>query len=256
MLFRSPPIVLKEPKPTERNTEPTSPPVGNESKPTEPKTIPLTTNPVNEQPVTSSDDKNKIEIQPQVRSESKTRDNTPPPNNFSIGDEKGILKFNTAQGFIPLGDYDPMGKTIIFKGMVINESITPFEFTDINNNPIRQQDLIGKIVVLNFWATWCSPCKPTIEYTQRLANKYNDKDVVFLYVSADSDVATWKEYLKEHPIKGIQGLDDNRLLRINLRVQGVPNYFIVDKKGRIAYNSIIQSKMNAEEMIEFLLKSP
>ena len=173
-----------------------------------------------------------------------------------MGDDKKKLEFNTPKGFIPLEEYDPTGKPLIFKGMVINEYITPFEFNDIASNPIRQQDFVGKVVVLNFWATWCGPCKPTIEYTQRLANKYSDKDVVFIYVSADSDLATWKEYLKEHPIKGIQGLDDNRLLRINLRVQGVPNYFIIDKTGRVAYNSIIQSKYTAEEMIDVLLKSP
>ena len=166
------------------------------------------------------------------------------------------MEFNTAAGYIPLEDYDPTGKPLIFKGMVINEYITPFEFNDIDKNPIRQQDFVGKVIVLNFWATWCSPCKPTMEYTQRLANKYSDKDVVFMYISADSDAPTWKEYLKEHPMKGIQGLDDNRLLRINLRIQGVPNYFIVDKTGRVAYNSIIQSKFSAEEMIDILLKSP
>ena len=200
--------------------------------------------------------KPKQEDQPVVKSESKTNYNVQPAVNFSVGDDKKKLEFNTPTGFIPLEEYDPTGKPLIFKGMVINEYITPFEFNDIANNPIRQQDFVGKVVVLNFWATWCGPCKPTIEYTQRLANKYSDKDVVFIYVSADSDLATWKEYLKEHPIKGIQGLDDNRLLRINLRVQGVPNYFIIDKTGRVAYNSIIQSKYTAEEMIDVLLKSP
>ena len=71
------------------------------------------------------------------------------------------------------------------------------------------------------------------------------------YGLSDSDVATWKEYLKEHPMKGIHGIDDNKLIRINLQVPGVPNYFIIDKKGRIAYNSLLQSKQNDEEMMNF-----
>ena len=178
----------------------------------------------------------------------------PPTVNYSGG--SGNIRFVLPEGFIPFGEYDPSGKPVEFKGMVINEAITPFEFTDIENNVFRQQDHLGKIVVLDFWATWCGPCKPTIEYTQRLANKYSDKEVIFVYISADSDEGTWKEYLKEHPLKGIQGRDDNALIRINQRVPGVPNYFVIDKKGRIAFNSLIESKQNAEEMIDILLKTP
>ncbi len=198
----------------------------------------------------------KPEDKPEVKSETKTNYNSSQPIKFAVGDEKLKIQFDTENGFMPLGDYVPTGKPLIFKGMVINEDITPFEFKDIDNNPVRQQDLLGKVIVLNFWATWCGPCKPTLEYTQRLAAKYSNKDVVFIYVSADSDMPTWKEFLKEHPMKGIQGMDANMLLRINLRVQGVPNYFIIDKTGHVAYNSVIRSTYSAEEMIEMLLKSP
>ena len=233
----TPPVVINDTKPVDTKVEnPTPPVVNNDTKPVETKVENATS------PVVINDTK------------PKNTEGGQPPVNFSVGDDKQKLAFNTAPGFIPLENYNPSGKPLIFKGMVINEYITPFEFDDIAKNTIRQQDFVGKIIVLNFWATWCSPCKPTIEYTQRLAEKYSGKDVVFMYVSADSDVGTWKEYLKEHPMKGIQGLDDNRLLRINLRIQGVPNYFILDKTGRVAYNSIIQSKYSAEEMIDMLLK--
>ena len=246
---------------TNTEVENTTPPIVNtDTKPVE-TIIEITTPPVVNVETKSVETKVEITTPPVVNTETKPVQPKVEPTNtegvkFTPGDDKRKMEFNTAAGYIPLEDYDPTGKPLIFKGMVINEYITPFEFTDIDKNPIRQQDFVGKIIVLNFWATWCSPCKPTMEYTQRLANKYSDKDVVFMYVSADSDAPTWKEYLKEHPMKGIQGLDDNRLLRINLRIQGVPNYFIVDKTGRVAYNSIIQSKFSAEEMIDILLKSP
>lgn len=250
------PTVVVETKPVETIIENTTPPVVNaETKTVQPKveaTLVENATP----PVVNTETKT---IQPKVEATKVEATNIATNTEgvkFTPGDDKRKIEFNTAAGYIPLEDYDPTGKPLIFKGMVINEYITPFEFTDIDKNPIRQQDFVGKVIVLNFWATWCGPCKPTMEYTQRLANKYSDKDVVFMYVSADSDAPTWKEYLKEHPMKGIQGLDDNRLLRINLRIQGVPNYFILDKTGRVAYNSIIQSKFSAEEMIDILLKSP
>ena len=246
------PVVSTPTKPTETKVEPaTQPVVSTPTKPTdtkvEPATQPIAATPIKTEPA-----------QPNNSSQpARTNYDNQPPINFSTG-ENGGIRIITPKGFIPFPsvEYDPSGKTVTFKGLVINEAISPFEFTDVENNVFRQQDHLGKIVVLDFWATWCGPCKPTLEYTQRLAKKYSDKDVVFVYVSADSDEATWKEYLKDHPMKGIQGRDDNALIRINQRVPGVPNYFVIDKKGRVAFNSLIESKQNAEEMIDILLRTP
>ena len=147
------------------------------------------------------------------------------------------------------------GKPFVFKGLTINENVPPFKLTDVNGKDIRQQDLLGKIVYIDFWATWCSPCQSQLTHSQGLMEKYKDnKNIVFLYVSTDTDLDAWKTYLKDSKMKGLQA-NDPSLVAMNFMIQGLPNYFIVDKNGRVAYNSRISSKIDAESMIEFLLKS-
>ena len=147
------------------------------------------------------------------------------------------------------------GQPVIFKGLAINENVPPFKLTDVNEKDIRQQDLLGKIVYIDFWATWCSPCQAQLTHSQGLTEKYKDnKNIVFLYISTDTDVDAWKTYLKDNEMKGWQA-NDPTLIPLNFMIQGLPNYFIIDKNGRVAYNSRLNSKIDAESMIEFLLKS-
>ena len=156
-------------------------------------------------------------------------------------------------------DQSPMkyqvGKPFVFKGLAINENVPPFKLADVNGKDIRQQDLLGKIVYIDFWATWCSPCQAQLTHSQGLIEKYKDnKNIVFLYISTDTDLDAWKIYLKDNKMMGLQA-NDPSLVAMNFMIQGLPNYFIIDKNGRVAYNSRISSKIDADSMIEFLLKS-
>jgi thiol-disulfide isomerase/thioredoxin len=149
--------------------------------------------------------------------------------------------------------YKP-GKPNVFKGLVINDNLPPFKIKDIAGNEIRQQDLLGKVVYIDFWATWCSPCQAEISHSQSLIERYKEnKNIVFIYISMDTDIELWKQYIKDNKLQGIHTNDAENIPQ-NLKIEGLPNYLIIDKNGRVAYNSRIPSKIDADSMIEFLLR--
>jgi thiol-disulfide isomerase/thioredoxin len=179
-----------------------------------------------------------------------------PPMPTEGGVFKGESFINNAQNYIPydaLRQYQPENKPNIFKGLALNEKLPSFIVTDINGKELRQQNYLGKVVYLVFWATWCSPCQTHMTISQSLYQKYEGKDIVFLYVSIDEDAAAWKQYVLDNKLKGNHA-NDAVILPINCKIQGLPNFLIVDKNGIIAFNSLIQSKVTEEEILDFLLK--
>jgi hypothetical protein len=92
-----------------------------------------------------------------------------------------------------------------------------------------------------------------IPFTQRLIDKYKGQNIVFLYLSVDEDKTQWRQYLKTQNWAGIQAHDAD-IIPLNFGVQALPYTLLIDKNGRIAYNSLLNSKITAEQMIDVLLK--
>lgn len=108
--------------------------------------------------------------------------------------------------------------------------LAPFE-----GEPFQLADLRGKsIVVLDFWATWCSPCRSSLPTLAELAREYKDKNVVVLAVSNDDDWHTAKSYLEAAKIDlvGIKGTPE---LNKDFMVEALPETVIVDKNGNVAW---------------------
>lgn len=93
--------------------------------------------------------------------------------------------------------------------------------------------LKGKVVVLEFWATWCGPCVQAFPHWNELAGEFKDRPVVFLSVSAENEGVV-KSFLDKHQIKSWVGLDDYEVLNKAFDVKGIPHTVIVGADGRIA----------------------
>jgi thiol-disulfide isomerase/thioredoxin len=180
------------------------------------------------------------------------------PNGVVFASAKAGMELNNDGNAMLLDQtitYKP-GETLRFEGMLINENVPPFSFTDINGNEVRQTDLLGKVVYIDFWATWCAPCKEHIRYMQsQIEENKNNKDIVYLFISVDSDTNKWRNYVRENNLGGIQVHDALRLVSMYWNIQALPNYFLLGKDGRVAINSFIKSKKSLEDMMKYLFNT-
>ena len=94
--------------------------------------------------------------------------------------------------------------------------------------------LKGKVVVLEFWATWCLPCMPAINHLNGVAAKFKDKPVQFIAITDEGDESLVRKFLNEQPIQGWVGLDTDGSVFSAYKPGGRPHTVLVDRNGQIA----------------------
>jgi thiol-disulfide isomerase/thioredoxin len=92
----------------------------------------------------------------------------------------------------------------------------------------------GRVLIVNFWATWCGPCRRELPSLQRLADALDGRPVAVVGVSVDRDPDFVREYLGEAKIRFANYIDpDRRVVRDVLRIASFPETWLVDREGRV-----------------------
>ena len=110
-----------------------------------------------------------------------------------------------------------------------------FEVADLNGMPLRLSDLRGKAVVLNFWATWCYPCREEMPLLQKAYETRQDDGLVVLGVDVGEDETSVAAFAKELGLSFPLGLDKTQAISRLFRVFGMPTTFFIDRAGMIQY---------------------
>ena len=141
-----------------------------------------------------------------------------------------------------------------------NRQIAPdFSWQDANGKIVHLSDLKGKVVLIDFWATWCGPCRMTIPHVEAIYNKFKDKGVVVIGVNLDNQASRQKveQFIKEKGITYLVIGDPNGAVASQYGATSIPRFFFIDKHGRIA-KMVVGYDPNMEQVftqeIESLLK--
>jgi peroxiredoxin len=113
-----------------------------------------------------------------------------------------------------------------------------FALADIDGKIHRLSDYRGQVVIVNFWATWCPPCREEMPSMQRAWEQIKDHNIVILAIDIGEDEDTIFAFSADYPVEFPLLLDlDSRVIQ-DWPVRGLPTTFVIDPQGRIAYRAI------------------
>lgn len=125
-----------------------------------------------------------------------------------------------------------------------------FTITAMDGQRISLDDLQGKVVLMDFWATWCGPCREALPHIQKIAQKFQGEPLVILSVSLDKDDAKWKDFVAKNNMTWLQYRDggfEGSLSRL-FGVNAIPHTFTIDADG------VLQDERVGDAAIEGKLK--
>jgi len=110
-----------------------------------------------------------------------------------------------------------------------------FDLKDPDDRPQRLADYRGKAVILNFWATWCPPCREEMPSMQRAHEAVADDGIAVIAINVGEDADTINQFLADTPVAFPLPMDlDSRVVQ-SYPVRGLPTTFVIDPEGRLTY---------------------
>lgn len=127
-----------------------------------------------------------------------------------------------------------------------------FTLPDLDGKPHTLADYRGKVVVLNFWATWCPPCRYEMPAMQRAWEKVRDENIVFVGVDVGEDSDTVFTFLADYPVEFPLLLDQDAKVIEQYPVTGLPTTYVIDPRGRITHRAVGGREWDDEALLKEL----
>jgi peroxiredoxin len=112
-------------------------------------------------------------------------------------------------------------------------SAPDFTVTDLDGRKLSLSDYKGKVVLLNFWATWCAPCRTEIPHFVEMQNRFGADGFQVIGISMDDDANPVREFAQQFKLNYPVAVGDDKLAERYGGVLGLPISFIIDRQGRI-----------------------
>ncbi len=135
-----------------------------------------------------------------------------------------------------------------------NSKAIDFSLPDLQGRKHSLSSFKGNVVLLNFWATWCPPCRYEVPLLDKIQKEYKDKKFKIIAVSLDSDVKALENYIKNNKVSFLVLSDKNGVVGYAYSVLAIPTSFLIDKKFiiRKIYIGVLPEKEFKKDLEKWL----
>jgi peroxiredoxin len=171
-------------------------------------------------------------------------------------DEEGVAEIKQYIKAQPNGQYTDMARKMAENPRRARENYAPdFSFTSLQGEYISLEDLRGKVVVLDFWGTWCRPCVDSVPALRSMHKKYSkEPSFMLIGISSDGDEDEWREFTERNKMVWPQYRDRDRRIHRAFGVRVFPTYILIDHEGIVRYMSTGASWERSADLHEAIQK--
>jgi peroxiredoxin len=135
-----------------------------------------------------------------------------------------------------------------------NPDAPDFNLEDQNGKFLKMSDFKGKVVIVNFWATWCPPCRKEMPSMQRAWEILKDEDIMMLAINVGEDSDQIFAFTAEYPVEFPLIMDTDSSVVRQWKVRGLPTTFIVSPAGKIVYQAIGDRDWDSAKILQQIRK--
>ena len=171
-------------------------------------------------------------------------------------DPEGIAEINQYIKAQPNGAFVANARKMAENPRRARESYAPeFSFTSLQGEYISLEDLRGKVVVLDFWGTWCRPCVDSVPSLRSMHKKYSkEPSFVLIGISSDREDDVWREFTEKNKMVWPQFRDEDRRIHRAFGIRAFPTYIVIDHEGIVRFTSVGASWERSVDLHEAIQK--
>jgi len=168
-------------------------------------------------------------------------------------DEEGVRELKAVVSTSPNPTFVRQAELLITNPRRAREWFAPeFTASTLQGQKLSLHELSGKIVVLDFWATWCPPCRESLPEIKDLLKKYSREKLAVISISGDDDEAAWKDFVAKKNMDWPQVLGkQNRQIEEAFGVHAFPTYIVIDAEGVVRQRIV---GLNPTQSVAYRLK--
>jgi TonB family protein len=155
--------------------------------------------------------------------------------NESLSDD--LFTFTPPEGAKEVDELNTPLRPLARRSSLVGKDAITFALKDVDGNPVDLQSFKGKVVLLDFWASWCGPCVAELPHIEKLHQDFKDKGLVVLGID-NEEVEVAKTFLKEKGYTFTSLVDEGRAVATQYEVNGIPQVFIINREGKVEWHAL------------------